>query len=115
MANGTVNLSTRFMHPFMAWPFAPLAAFTGASMPSSTEDRSPMPSRSTVVQFGKFLTVGTLNTAIDFGTLNLLSWLTDIYGGLRLAPINVPGMLLALANSYLLKKHWTFQTRAPAP
>jgi putative flippase GtrA len=71
-----------------------------------------MPFRSTVVQFGKFLAVGTLNTAIDFGTLNLLSWLTGIYGGVRLAPINVAGVLLALTNSYLLNKPWTFKASA---
>jgi putative flippase GtrA len=63
-----------------------------------------------LIQFGKFLAVGTLNTGIDFGTLNLLSWLTGIYGGGRLAPINVPGVLLALTSSYLLNKHWTFTT-----
>jgi putative flippase GtrA len=67
---------------------------------------------STVVQFGKFLAVGTLNTAIDFGSLNLLSWLTGIYGGIRLAPTNLLGVLLALANSYLLNKQWTFKTPA---
>ncbi len=69
-----------------------------------------MPSWSTAIQCGEFLAVGTLNTMIDFGTLNFLSWLTGIYGGARLAPINVPGLLLALANSYLLNKHWTFKT-----
>ena len=71
-----------------------------------------MPSWSTAIQFGKFLAVGTLNTMIDFGTRNLLSWLTGIYGGVRLAPINVLGVLLALTNSYLLNGHWTF--KAPA-
>ena len=71
-----------------------------------------MSSRSTAIQFRKFLAIGTLNTAIDFGTLNLLSWLTGIYGGVRLAPINVLGVLFALTNSYLLNKHWTF--KAPA-
>ncbi len=71
-----------------------------------------MPSWSTVIQFGKFLAVGTLNTAIDFGTLNLLSWLTGIYGGVQLTPINALGALFALTNSYLLNKHWTF--KAPA-
>jgi putative flippase GtrA len=64
---------------------------------------------STVIQFGRFLIVGTLNTAIDFGTLNLFSWLTGIYGGVRLAPINVLGVLVALTNSYLLNKYWTFK------
>jgi putative flippase GtrA len=66
----------------------------------------------TVVQFGKFLAVGILNTAIDFGMLNLLSWLTGIYGGVRLAPINLPGVLLALTNSYVLNRYWTFKTPA---
>jgi putative flippase GtrA len=67
---------------------------------------------STLIQFGRFLAVGTLNTGIDFGMLNLLSWLTGIYGGVRLAPINLPGMLLALANSYLLNRCWTFKASA---
>ena len=67
---------------------------------------------STLIQFGRFLAVGTLNTGIDFGMLNLLSWLTGIYGGVRLAPINLPGMLLALANSYLLNRYWTFKASA---
>jgi hypothetical protein len=54
-----------------------------------------------LIQFGKVRTLGTLNTAIDFGTLNLLSWLTGIDGGLRLAPIDAAGVLLALTNSCL--------------
>jgi putative flippase GtrA len=63
-------------------------------------------------QFGKFLIVGTLNTGIDFGILNLLSWQTGIYGGPRLAPMNVPGFVLALANSYMLNKYWTFRQQS---
>jgi hypothetical protein len=30
---------------------------------------------------------------IDVGMLHLFSWLTGIYGGVRLAPINVLGVL----------------------
>jgi putative flippase GtrA len=69
-------------------------------------------SRPTIIQFGKFVIVGTLNTGIDFGILNLLSWLTGIYGGSRLAPMNVPGFLIALVNSYMLNKYWTFKAHS---
>jgi putative flippase GtrA len=69
---------------------------------------------SAIIQFSKFLTVGTLNTAIDFGTLNLLSSLTGIYSGVRLAPLNVLSVLLALTNSYLLNKYWTFKVPVQA-
>jgi putative flippase GtrA len=64
------------------------------------------------MQFGKFIVVGTLNTGIDFGVLNLLSWLTGIYAGRRLAPMNAPGFLIALANSYMLNKYWTFKNHS---
>jgi len=70
-----------------------------------------MPGR-TFIQFGKFVIVGTLNTGIDFGVLNLLSWQTGIYGGAKLAPMNMTGFLLALANSYMLNKYWTFKEQS---
>jgi putative flippase GtrA len=60
-------------------------------------------SRSTAIHFGRFFAVGTLNTMIDFGALNLLSSLTGVYGA-RLAPINTLGVLSGLTNSYLLNK-----------
>jgi putative flippase GtrA len=63
----------------------------------------------TIAQIGKFIAVGLLNTAIDFGVLNLLSLLTSIYGGSRLIPINIPGFVLAMMNSYVLNKYWTFK------
>ena len=63
----------------------------------------------TVTQIGKFIAVGTLNTAVDFGMLNLLSLLTSVYGGSRLIPINIPGFALAMINSYVLNKYWTFK------
>ena len=58
---------------------------------------------------------GLLDALVEgflFGPLNLLSWLTGIYGGVQLAPINVPGMLFALTNRDLLNQHWTFKTPA---
>ncbi len=66
----------------------------------------------TLAQLAKFAAVGACNTGIDFGVLNLLSWLTGIYGGSRLAPINLPGFALSLINSYVLNKYWTFKGNA---
>jgi len=59
-------------------------------------------------QFGKFAAVGFLNTAIDFGILNLLSSATGITAGLYLGGINVPAVAVALANSYFWNKFWVF-------
>lgn len=60
-------------------------------------------------QLGKFATVGFLNTAIDFGILNLLSSATGITTGLSLGGINVPAVMAALTNSYFWNKFWVFK------
>ncbi|MEK7077180.1 MAG: GtrA family protein [Patescibacteria group bacterium] len=60
-------------------------------------------------QFGKFAAVGFLNTAIDFGLLNLLASATGITAGLYLGGINVPAVMVALTNSYFWNKYWVFK------
>ena len=60
-------------------------------------------------QLGKFAAVGFLNTAIDFGILNLLSSATGITAGLYLGGINVPAVAVALTNSYFWNKYWVFR------
>ncbi len=59
-------------------------------------------------QFGKFAVVGFLNASIDFGTLNLLSALTSTSSGFLVGGINIPGFLMAAANSYFWNKFWVF-------
>jgi len=61
-------------------------------------------------EIAKFGVVGILNTLIDFGVLNLLSYLTKVFGGLALIPLNVISFSVAVVNSYLWNKHWTFKT-----
>lgn len=54
-------------------------------------------------QFIKFAVVGTLNTAIDIGLLNLLlfwNWNTLV--------ANTLAFLVAAVNSFLWNKYWTF-------
>ena len=62
-----------------------------------------------MAQFGKFAAVGFLNTAIDFGVLNLLSLTTGITSGYIIGGVNIPGFLAAATNSYFWNKFWVFK------
>jgi len=64
------------------------------------------------MQFSKFVAIGLLNTAIDFGVLNLLMWLADIYKGKWLFLLNAASFTIALINSYLWNKLWTFKDKS---
>ena len=64
-------------------------------------------------QFGKFAAVGTLNTLIDLGILNLLILLTDISAGVYYGLFKAISFLAASTNSYFWNKFWTFGSRLP--
>lgn len=64
-----------------------------------------------MAQFGKFAAVGFLNTAIDFGVLNILSMIFGVTAGFLIGGVNVPGFVLAVFNGYFWNKFWVFQDR----
>ncbi len=64
-----------------------------------------------MAQFGKFAAVGILNTAIDFGVLNILSLITGVTAGFVLGGVNIPGFILAVSNAYFWNKFWVFRDR----
>jgi len=61
-----------------------------------------------IYQFVKFCILGFLNTAIDFGVLNLISFYMGLTGGFIIAGVNVPGFVIAAVNSYFWNKFWVF-------
>ncbi|MDP2856038.1 MAG: GtrA family protein [bacterium] len=63
-------------------------------------------------QFAKFGLIGVLNTLLDFGVLNFLSYLTKVYSGSTLILLNVFAFLAANINSYFWNKSWTFSSRS---
>lgn len=62
-------------------------------------------------QFSKFVAVGFLNTALDFGVLNLLSMITGITAGFVVGGVNIPGVALSVTNAYFWNKFWVFKDR----
>ncbi len=62
-------------------------------------------------RISKFVLVGTLNTFLDFGILNFLSYLFKIYFGWWLAVFNIISFLIANINSFFWNKNWTFQVK----
>lgn len=63
-------------------------------------------------QVSKFAAVGFLNTAIDFGVLNLLSMVTGVTGGFTVGGVNMPGFIAAALNGYLWNQLWVFRARS---
>lgn len=66
-------------------------------------------------QLGKYAAVGFFNSAIDFGVFNTLILLTHIDPkGMKAGFLSAGGFIVAVVNSYLWNKYWTFRSKGPA-
>jgi putative flippase GtrA len=64
-----------------------------------------------IYQFAKFAAVGTLNSFVDFGVLNLLIFLTQIASGWGYTIFKTISFLSATTNSYFWNRSWTFESK----
>jgi len=68
-----------------------------------------------IYQLAKFILVGTLNTFLDWGILNLFIFLTDASSGPQYSLFKGGSFLIATFNSYFWNKKWTFAKADGAP
>lgn len=61
-----------------------------------------------IYQFLRFACIGMLNTALDFLLLNIISKAMGISSGWRLGAIDVFSFSVAIVQSYVWNKTWTF-------
>ena len=65
----------------------------------------------TVLQAAKFLLVGALNSFVDLGVLNFLIAHTGAASGLAYSLFKGISFLIAVINSYIWNKNWTFSKK----
>ncbi len=71
--------------------------------------------RPMLFQLGKYAAIGFFNTALDFAIFNSLVLATNIEPkGARAGFLTAISFTIAVINSYLWNKYWTFRSRGPA-
>lgn len=95
----------KFCFSIPAWaPFAmPIASLLGTATAAFLGKRIPV-----FFQAAKFLAIGGLNTFMDLGILNLLMFMFQITAGTWFSVFKSLSFLLAVINSYVWNKYWTF-------
>lgn len=64
-----------------------------------------------IYQFSKFAAVGTLNSFIDFGVVNILITVTGITGGAYYSVLKAISFIFSTTNSFFWNKLWTFDSK----
>jgi putative flippase GtrA len=77
-------------------------------MSLTTQISDVLAKRPVILQFMRFACIGLLNTALDFLVLNTISKALGITQGIPLGVINFFSFTLAVIQSYLWNRTWTF-------
>ncbi len=67
--------------------------------------------RSFFFQLSKFGLIGVSNTVIDLGIYNLFIFMSDVSSGYLIAVFKSFSVLIAIVNSYVWNKFWSFEKK----
>lgn len=87
----------------LALVFLPILCLVGLYLAYWLAKKIPV-----IAQFARFILVGALNTAVDFGVLNFLIFVTNISAGVFYSVFKAVSGLFSMTNSFLWNKFWTF-------
>ena len=85
----------------------PILAISGLYVASLLSKKLPV-----LLQGTKFLLVGTLNTLLDLGVLNILIAASGNPSGIGFSSFKAISFIAAIVNSYFWNKFWTFRSTA---
>jgi len=97
-----VDLKTRILAFVFFTVLAPVALFLASLVARWIK---------VVYQFAKFAAVGTLNSFIDFGIVNLLIAIFGVATGIAFSIFKAISFLFATTNSFFWNKFWTFDSK----
>ncbi len=103
-----ISRNIEFSHSLIIFSplILPVLALLGISIVSCLKEKILA-----IYQLGKFVLVGTLNTFIDLGILNLLILISGIASGWYYSIFKGASFIIATCNSYLWNKFWSFEKK----
>lgn len=81
----------------------------------SSQIQALLTKRPVLLQVLRFAAIGALNTSLDFIILNYVSKVYGISSGLPLGLLNAVSFSVAVLQSYLWNKAWTFEQDSKSP
>lgn len=103
------NVGFQVLLPYFKYlPFVfPLICLAGMLIARLLRNLLPI-----IYQLAKFILVGGLNFLIDMGVLNFLIFSTGVSTGITQSGFKSLSFLVAVTNSYVWNRHWTFKNEA---
>lgn len=102
--SGGLKITIPYIWSFLV--IAPILSVIGMVVALFLRKKFPI-----LFQGTKFLLVGGLNTFIDLGVLNLLIFVFGTATGILFSLFKGISFLVAVLNSYVWNKHWTFSSK----